>query len=146
MIPGRSFVLRLENGDILHRSIELFAQVNNIHSASVIAVGGAEDGSQIIVGPRNGHSLPVEPLLHVLQGQQEMSGNGTIFLDEAGSPMLHMHASFGRDGRSVTGCVRAGVKVWLVMEVVIQELTGADPRRLVDPLTGFALLDPTPGD
>lgn len=145
MFPGRSFILRLENGEILHQSIELFAQKNNIQSATVLALGGADDGSKIIVGPRDGHSLPVEAMLHILKGPQEMTGNGTIFQDESGSPMLHMHASFGRDGRSVTGCVRAGVKVWLIMEVVIQELVGANPRRLLDLSSGFALLDPVPG-
>jgi len=53
-----------------------------------------------------------------------------------------MHASAGRDGRSVTGCVRAGVKVWLIQEVVVIEILGTEARRAKDPRTGFHLLEP----
>jgi len=141
MTSGRCFVLRLHEGEVLHESIESFAREHGIRSAVVTAVGGAEDGSQIVMGPRDGHVLPVEPMLHTLQGQHEMGGSGTVFLDDSGLPILHMHASFGRDGRSVTGCVRAGVTVWLVMEVVLQELIGDGARRVIDPRTGFALLE-----
>lgn len=141
MSTGRVFVIRLRAGEVLHEAIESFARQKGIRSATVIAVGGADDGSRIVVGPRDGGALPIEPMLHTLQGQQEMSGVGTIFPDADGVPIMHMHASFGRDGRSVTGCVRAGVVVWLVMEVVLQELVGDGAARIVDPRSGFALLE-----
>ncbi|NCB17440.1 MAG: DNA-binding protein [Synergistales bacterium] len=112
MSGGRVFVLRLRAGEVLHEAIESFALAQGIRSATVQAVGGAEDGSRIVMGPRDGHVLPIEPILHTLHGQHEVSGVGTIFPDVDGTPILHMHASFGRDGRSVTGCVRAGVVVW----------------------------------
>ena len=38
--PGRVFVLRLEDGDILHESIEAFAIEHEIMAASLIALGG----------------------------------------------------------------------------------------------------------
>ncbi|MDD3398800.1 MAG: DNA-binding protein [Candidatus Methanomethylophilaceae archaeon] len=141
MSGGRVFVLRLRAGEVLHEAIESFALAQGIRSATVQAVGGAEDGSRIVMGPRDGHVLPIEPILHTLHGQHEVSGVGTIFPDMDGAPILHMHASFGRDGRSVTGCVRAGVVVWLVMEVVLQELLGDNAVRAMDPDTGFALLE-----
>jgi len=40
------------------------------------------------------------------------------------------------------GCVRNGVKVWHVLEVIIFELTGTTASRIKDPLTGFELLIP----
>ncbi len=139
---GRAFVLRLEDGEVLHEQIELFARENSIHSASVVAVGGADDGSLLIVGPKDGRSSPVEPMTHVLDGVHELSGSGTIFIDEEGNPLLHMHASCGRNGRAVTGCVRAGVRVWLIMEVIIHEIIDIKAVRVRDPINGFALLEP----
>jgi hypothetical protein len=38
--------------------------------------------------------------------------------------------------------VRKGVKTWHVLEVVIWELTGTDAMRVLDPATGFELLQP----
>ncbi len=139
---GRAFVLRLEDGEVLHEQIELFARENSIRSASVVAVGGADDGSLLIVGPKDGRSSPVEPMTHVLDGVHELSGSGTIFIDEEGNPLLHMHASCGRNGRAVTGCVRAGVRVWLIMEVIIHEIIDIKAVRVRDPINGFALLEP----
>ncbi len=139
---GRAFVLRLEDGEVLHEQIELFARENSIRSASVVAVGGADDGSLLIVGPKDGRSSPIEPMTHVLDGVHELSGSGTIFIDEEGNPLLHMHASCGRNGRAVTGCVRAGVRVWLIMEVIIHEIIDIKAVRVRDPINGFALLEP----
>jgi predicted DNA-binding protein with PD1-like motif len=137
---GRVFVLRLRNGEILHESVERSAKANGIAAATVIAVGGADAGSVLTVGPAVPLSQPVEPLRHVLDAPHEFTGNGTIFPDASGEPVLHMHCSCGREGRSVTGCVRSGVRVWLVMEVVITEIVGTNAKRLMDPGSGFELL------
>ncbi len=143
--PGRSFILRLEDGEVLHEQLESFAFDNGIRAASVIAVGGADHGSRLVVGPRDGRVSPVEPMHHELEGVHELSGSGTIFPDEDGAPLLHMHASCGRAGSSVTGCVRAGIRVWLIMEVVIHEMACSEALRRQDPVNGFALLDPEGG-
>ena len=37
-----------------------------------------------------------------------------------------MHAAAGREGRATVGCTRAGVDVWLVGEVVLLEILGAE--------------------
>ncbi|MDI3482464.1 MAG: hypothetical protein PWQ88_335 [Candidatus Methanomethylophilaceae archaeon] len=138
--PGRSFVLRLEDGDVLHEAVEAFAIEQGITAASVMAVGGADDGSTLVVGPNDGNESPIRPMKHVLAGVHEFIGVGTIFIDETGKPTLHMHASCGREGKAVTGCVHAGVSVWLVMELVIHELLGCDATRLHDPISDFDLL------
>ena len=41
----------------------------------------------------------------------------------------------------MTGCLRPGVKTWLVGEAILQEITGADVARVRDKESGFALLD-----
>lgn len=48
----------------------------------------------------------------------------------------------GRSGATVTGCIREGVKVWRVMEVIIQELLGTEAKRVVEEPLGLKLLHP----
>lgn len=139
---GRVFVLRLETGELLHEEIESFCRTHDVVRAKVSIVGGAGPGSKIVVGPK----LPivegrVTPLIHEFTEPHEITGTGTVFPDEEGNPIMHMHGSLGREGRSVTGCFRAGVIVWLVLEVVIEEIVGDGPIRKGDPLTGFKILE-----
>ena len=138
---GRIFILRLHGGEILHEKIEELAKKESVSSALCFFLGGAEDKSKLVVGPKDGNVLPVEPMTTLLRGVHEGCGVGTIFTDEAGNPKLHMHASFGRNDSAVTGCVRLGVEVWRIGEVVILELTGSSARRLKEKSTGFELLE-----
>lgn len=139
---GRVFVIRLEDGDVLHESIESFARREGIRAAALIVVGGADEGSRLVVGPRAGRERPVVPMTRDLCNVYEVAGVGTIFPDEEGNPVLHMHIACGRRGETTTGCVRTGVKVWEVMEIVLWELTESKARRLLDEKTGFRLLVP----
>lgn len=140
--PGRVFILRLEDGDIVHETIERFAAEHNIMAASLIAVGGADDGSRLVVGPREDRGLPLEPMQYALEHTHEIAGVGTLFRDEAGVPLVHMHMACGREDSTITGCIRTGVKVWHVMEVILQELTGTTARRATEQPLGLKLLQP----
>jgi predicted DNA-binding protein with PD1-like motif len=139
---GRVFVIRLEDGEILHETIEGFALEQGIRAAALIVLGGADEGSKLVVGPEVSRAAPVKPMEHILAGTSEAAGVGTVFLDKDGKPVLHMHIACGREGSTVTGCVRRGVKVWHVMEIVLWELTGTGAKRVMDKATGFELLDP----
>ena len=77
----------------------------------------------------------------MLHGAHEMAGAVTLFPDEAGRPVLHLHAAFGSDATVTAGCIRTGVTTWVVGEAVVFELTGSAATRRVDPATGFELLD-----
>ena len=109
------------------------------HSVSLSAA--SKDKGRVVVGPKNGEAFPPEPVVTLLSGVHEICGVGTIFLNEEGKPKLHMHASFGRGKKAVTGCVRLGIDVWQIGEVVMLELAGASAKRKVDKDTGFELLD-----
>jgi predicted DNA-binding protein with PD1-like motif len=139
---GRVFVLRLENGEVLHECVERFAAAHGVQAATVIAVGGADGTSRIVVGPEQDRALPVVPVERAIGDMHELAGVGTIFPDETGRPVLHMHAALGREGRAAVGCVRAGVRTWHVLEVVIAEIVGSTARRVPDAATGFRLLVP----
>ncbi|MBN1797589.1 MAG: DNA-binding protein [Spirochaetales bacterium] len=139
---GRVFVIRLEDGDVLHTSIEQFAKDKGIAAGALIALGGADKDSALIVGPEQGRTSPVKPMKLFLNDVHEISGTGTLFPDENGTPKLHMHIASGRKDLTVTGCVREGVKTWHIIEVILFELTESNARRVFDEETGFALLKP----
>lgn len=138
---GRIFVLRLHDNDHLPEVLEDFAEKEKVSSALCFLVGGMKDKGRVVVGPKNGDVLPVEPVVTLLSGVHEVCGVGTIFLNEEGKPKLHMHASFGRGEKTITGCVRKGMDVWRIGEVVVLELAGTTAKRVVDKETGFELLD-----
>jgi uncharacterized protein len=138
---GRIFILRLHQGERLHEVIEKFASQKKVSSALCFFLGGAEDNSKVVVGPKDGKALPPEPMITLLRGVHESCGVGTIFTDEEGKPKLHMHASFGRNDTAVTGCVRMGVDVWQIGEVVILELAGSSAKRSKNKETGFEFLE-----
>ena len=136
--PGRVFILRLHDGEVLHETVERFAELNGISAATVIAVGGVNEGSRLTVGPKFPIEGKIEPMFHVLNAPHEFTGTGTIFNSANGRPIMHMHGSCGRSGTSVTGCVRSGMIVWLVMEVIITEMIGTKAVRKEE--KGFEIL------
>ena len=139
---GRVFVLRLEDGDIVHETIERFAEEQKIMAASLIVVGGADNGSRLVVGPREDRGLPLEPMQYTLEHAHEVAGVGTLFRDEDGVPLVHMHMACGREGSTITGCIRTGVRVWHVMEVILQELIDTTALRAMEQPLGLKLLQP----
>jgi len=138
---GRIFILRLHDKDHLPDVIENFAEQKQISSALCLIVGGAKEKSRVVVGPKDGQALPPEPVVTLLAGVSEVVGVGTLFVNKEGKPKLHMHASFGRGEKTVTGCVRMGVDVWHIGEVVVFELKGAKAARAVDKKTGFEFVE-----
>ena len=139
---GRVFVIRLEDGDIVHTEIEKLARQESVKAATLIIIGGADTGSKLVAGPEHGRQNPVLPLQIELDDVHEIVGTGTIFPDIDGKPVLHMHIACGREAETRTGCVRQGVKVWQVMEVILFELVETSGTRVLDPETGFELLQP----
>jgi predicted DNA-binding protein with PD1-like motif len=136
---GRIFVIRLEDGDIVPDSIERFSKDKKISVGQVILIGGIGDG-QVVVGPRRSNEMPPEAMLVPVDGVHEVVGVGIIAPDKKGKPSLHIHASLGRAGKTTTGCLRPGVTTWLVGEVIIFEILGADVARLPDKKANFDLL------
>lgn len=137
---GRVFVLRLEDGDIVHEAIESFARTHSIQAASIMILGGADSGSKLICGPELDRSFPVRPMELILSGVHEAAGVGTLFPDASGNPTLHLHLACGRMDAARTGCIRRGVKVWHIMEAVLIELAECNACRKLDEVTGFELL------
>lgn len=142
LVGGRTFVLRLEDGDVLHEAIESFCRDSSVLRAEVTFLGAVDRGSRMVSGPKVPIGDKVDPEVIVLEEPCELVGCGTVFPDEDGSPVAHIHGSVGRKGFSATGDLRAGVTVWLVAEVVVRELVGDGPVRLEsDPRLDGKLLE-----
>jgi len=136
---GRVFTLRLENGERLPDCLEQFAKEHDIKAALCTLIGGADQGN-VVAGPKDGEAAVIDPFLCPVREAHEVLGLGTLFPDESGTPVLHMHAALGRDGETLTGCIRPGLDVWLVGEVIIMEIEGTDMLRKVEVESGLALL------
>jgi len=137
---GRIFVIRLEDGETVHKQLEDFVKDHGIERASLLVIGSADKGSRLVVGPAESRVYPVMPMAHELYDAHEVTGTGTIFPDDEGNPVLHMHMACGREENTVTGCIRTGVTVWQVMEVILTELLDNKATRRLDTKTGFKLL------
>jgi predicted DNA-binding protein with PD1-like motif len=137
---GRVFVIRLEDGDVVPTCLERFAAENSIKVGQVILIGGIGSG-EVVVGPHNSDEMPPQPMLLPVDGAHEVVGVGIIAPDKDGKPVLHIHAALGRAGQTMTGCLRPGVKTWLVGEAIIYEILGAKVSRLPDKANGFDLME-----
>jgi len=139
---GRILVVRLEDGDKMPDSLEKLALDKNIERGFCIFLGGIQEKGKIVVGPENGEEMPPKKIIFNLRGVHEVVGIGTLFPDEKGKIHLHAHASLGREGSTVTGCIREGITTWKIVEIILFELKGNYSLRLLDEETGFLLLDP----
>lgn len=134
---GRVFVARLHEGESIYEAVEEIAAKENIAAAAVMAVGGIRSG-KVVTGPRS-TTGKIVPHYEEFDDARELVGFGTVFLQE-GKPSLHFHAGIGREDKALVGCPRAGMSVYLVLEVVIVELLGIDATREMDHEFGVHLL------
>lgn len=138
---GRIFIIRLHDGDHLPDALESFAITKNLKSALCFLLGGVKGGGKIVVGPFDDNAMPPSPLVRILKNTHEVLGIGTLFVDQTGNPKLHMHACFGRKSNVVTGCIRMGIDIWQIGEIIILEIAEATAQRVKDQKTGFEFLE-----
>jgi predicted DNA-binding protein with PD1-like motif len=120
--------------------IEQFCEENKVSVAQVILLGGLNEG-EIVSGPRRTDEMPPDSLLLPLDGAHEVAAVGIVAPDESGKPVLHIHGSLGRAGHTMMGCLRPGVRTWLIAEALIVEITGTKAVRKKDKASGFTLME-----
>jgi len=138
---GRVFVLSLEDGDRLPEAIEAFAREQNITRSLVTMLGALQKG-ELVAGPDDPQATPVTILTTEVGQPHDAMVQGTIFPDEEGNPVVHLHGALARGERVSMGCLRLGVEVWQVAEVVVLELVGSEATRRFDSEVGFSKLEP----
>jgi len=135
---GRIFVARVDHGEDLQSGIREILSREGISHAVALLLGALKEGS-LVTGPEE---PVIPPIPHMVKfgGGWEVAGIATVYPGEGG-PEIHMHGSIGRGDHALTGCLRGRAETYLVMEVVIFELTGLSVRKKKDEETGLLLPD-----
>ncbi len=138
---GRIFTVLLEDEDTVPGTVESFCKDQGIARGVCFFVGGIKSG-ELVVGPENPGSGKITPRVKNIESVSEMSATGTIFPDDNGLPRLHMHAALGAGEKTMVGCTRRGLTVWMLGEVVIIEIKGSKASRKLEPSLGIGVLEP----
>ncbi|MFY9801031.1 MAG: PPC domain-containing DNA-binding protein [Methanoregula sp.] len=129
---GRVFVVRIDNGEDMLVSLRQFIDDKAIRAGSILFLGALMNG-RMVTGPEE-PVIPPVPHFVMFEGGWEVFGVGTIYPGEGG-PHIHYHASVGRSGHALTGCIREKAITYLIIEAVILEFTGLTARREFDKKT-----------
>lgn len=133
---GRVFVVRIDDGEDMLVSLREFIIDKDIQSGSITFLGALMNG-RMVTGPEE-PVIPPVPHFVMFEGGWEVFGIGTIYPGEGG-PHIHYHASVGRSGHALTGCLREKATTYLIIEAVILEFTGLKARREFDHKTQLHL-------
>ena len=133
---GRVFVVRIDDGEDMLVSLRQFILDKSIQAGSITFLGALMNG-RMVTGPEE-PVIPPVPHFVMFEGGWEVFGVGTIYPGEGG-PHIHYHASVGRSGHALTGCLREKATTYLVIEAVIMEFTGLKARREFDQKTQLHL-------
>jgi uncharacterized protein len=126
---GRVFIVRIDDGEDMLLSLRQFILDKNIQTGSIHFLGALMNG-RMVTGPEE-PVIPPVPHFVMFEGGWEIFGVGTIYPGEGG-PHIHYHASVGRSGHALTGCLREKAITYLIVEAVIIEFTGLSARRELD--------------
>jgi len=126
---GRVFVVRIDDGEDMLLSLRQFVLDKNIQTGSIHFLGALMNG-RMVTGPEE-PVIPPVPHFVMFEGGWEIFGIGTIYQGEGG-PHIHYHASVGRSGHALTGCLREKAITYLIVEAVIMEFTGLTARKEFD--------------
>ncbi|MDP3563333.1 MAG: DNA-binding protein [Methanoregula sp.] len=133
---GRVFVVRIDDGEDMLISLRQFILDKDIQAGSITFLGALMNG-RMVTGPEE-PVIPPVPHFVMFEGGWEVFGIGTIYTGEGG-PHIHYHASVGRSGHALTGCLREKATTYLIIEAVIMEFTGLKARREFDKKTQLHL-------
>jgi uncharacterized protein len=126
---GRVFVVRIDHGEDMLSSLRTFIAEKDVQAGSIVFLGALMSG-RMVTGPEE-PVIPPVPHFVMFEGGWEVFGVGTIYPGEGG-PHIHYHASVGRSGHALTGCLRETAVTYLIVEAVIHEFVGLSARREFD--------------
>jgi len=129
---GRVFVVRIDDGEDMLVSLRQFINDKSVYAGSILFLGALMKG-RMVTGPEE-PVIPPVPHFVMFEGGWEVFGIGTIYPGEDG-PHIHYHASVGRSGHALTGCLREKAITYLIVEAVVLEFTGLSARREFDKKT-----------
>lgn len=135
---ARVFIAKFSHGEDPLDGIKKIVLSEGISCATINLLGALSE-ADIVTGPVKTEIPPVPNEMSFREGR-EIIGFGVV-TSNGKEPLIHLHASFVRGESSFTGCLRKNGKVFVVIEAVILELTGANVSREFDPETRCNMLN-----
>ncbi|MFV1957560.1 MAG: PPC domain-containing DNA-binding protein, partial [bacterium] len=126
---GRVFYIRLGHGEDVRVALTDFCRKEKITSGWFQMFGALERGD-LVVGPEE-KKLPPTPVFSAINMPHELVGVGSILEGGAG-PSIHMHTAAGRGSDAIVGCIRGNSETFLILEVLLVEVTDLDVKRMPD--------------
>ena len=123
---GRVFYVRFDDGEDLHEGIRELVTREEVRCAWFQIFGGLRRAG-VVIGPRE-PVMPPDPIWQDVRDTREVIGTGSVFWDDD-KPLIHLHAAMGHHGETLTACVRKNTRVYLVIELMLLEVTGIDVTR-----------------
>lgn len=136
---GRIFVARFDNGDDLLEELKKLAETEKIEAGIIYIIGALKEAS-LVVGPQE-CTLPPVPVWRKFDDCREILGIGTLFRDDAGQPVLHLHGALCRGNATLMGCIREKAGVYLVAEAILLEMRDTGAVKEFDPSAGLKMLN-----
>lgn len=118
---GRLFYIRFDHGEDLLLELQTFISKHHIRSGMIHLIGALSQGT-LVTGPKE-TVLPPDPNWRSFDEASELVGIAMI-KEGTDGPVIHFHCSTGRGDSTLTGCIRSGAKVYIVIEAVITEFAG----------------------
>lgn len=133
---GRLFYIRFDHGEDLLYELQTFISKHQIRSGMIHLIGALSQGN-LVSGPKE-TVLPPDPKWHSFNEARELVGIAMI-REGTDGPVIHFHCSTGRGDSTLTGCIRSGTKVYIVIEAVITEFEGFSVFTKKDEKIGLEL-------
>jgi predicted DNA-binding protein with PD1-like motif len=135
----RTFVVVLSTGDEAVKALTSVAREHHLGASHFTAIGAFERAvvAYFDWSSKKYQRIPIDEQVEVL------ALNGDITADQ-GEPKLHAHVVVARSDGTAHGGHLVEAYVRPTLEIVLTELPGHLHRR-IDPASGLALIDPTPG-
>ena len=127
--PGRVFVLRIDHGEDLIESLQMFLEKKGIESCTTLFLGALSNG-QAVTGPKR-PEIPPQPNFEAYESAWEVFGMATVYPSGDG-PRLHIHSGLGRGREALIGCIREKARVYLLVEMVLFEICSLEAERVWD--------------
>ena len=129
---GRVFVLKISHKDDVMESIYEVVRKEKIDSGYLFLLGAMRSGS-MVTGPKDLNLPPISIWEHIKEEPVEVHATGSIFRKEKDKePLVHIHATLGNKNKVSIGCLRENTETFIVVEVLILEISGIDCIKTFD--------------
>ncbi len=123
---GRVLTIRFDHKEDFLTGLKEIVKKEKI-TAGWFQILGAIRHADVVIGPEEPVMPPV-PVWTQVNEAREAIGTGSIYMDGE-EPLIHLHAALGERGETLTGCVRKNSEVYLILEIILFEITGINASR-----------------